>query len=134
MLLKWAPLSQISVNPIQGGSPWGCSRIRGRGGGGAKKVPLPKICHTYPAMMNLAQLYLTQRRTKKYMNQVAHPFSSADISIFSPKITKFCCIKKHGYRLSFDTLFLMLLTFLDSLKIALINMVTILMRSDKWLL
>ena len=26
---------------------------------GAKKARLPKICHTYPTMMKLAQLYLT---------------------------------------------------------------------------
>ena len=77
--------------------------VQGWGGGGGKKVYLPIIYHTYPAMMNLAELYFTQRRTKKYMNQVTHHFSSADISIFSPKITKFCCIKKRRYRLSFDT-------------------------------
>ena len=100
MFHKWAALSQISVNPIQGGHIQGCSRMRG---GGGKKVYLPIIYHTYPAMMNLAELYFTQRRTKKYMNQVTHHFSSADISIFSPKITKFCCIKKRRYRLSFDT-------------------------------
>ena len=30
---------------------WGCA--------GGHKGPLPKICHTYSTMMNLAQLYLT---------------------------------------------------------------------------
>ena len=43
-----------SLNPIQDGLFWGCSRIGG-GGGGAKS---PKICRTYPTMMKLAQLYL----------------------------------------------------------------------------
>ena len=34
---------------------------------------------------NLAQLYLTERRSKKYINHMAHPLSSADISIFHRK-------------------------------------------------
>ena len=49
------------------------------------------------------QLYLTQRRSKKYMNHVTHPLSSADISIFSSEISKFCYIMKYRYRLYFDT-------------------------------
>ena len=60
-----------------------------------------------------------------------HPLNSADISIFSPEISKFCYIKKYRYRLHFDTQFLNLLTFLESLKIVLINMVTTLMISAK---
>ena len=31
------------------------------------------------------------------------PLSSADISIFSPEIDKFCYIKKYTYKLYFDT-------------------------------
>ena len=65
------------------------------------------------------------------MNHVTHPLSSADISIFSPEINKFCYIKKYRYRLDFDTYFLILLTFLESLIIILINMVTIVMMSEK---
>ena len=64
---------------------------------------------------NLAQLYLTQRRCKKYMNHVTYPLSSTDINIFSPEISKFCYIKKHRYRLHFDTWFLFILTFPESL-------------------
>ena len=64
---------------------------------------------------NLAQLYLTQRRCKKYMNHVTYPLSSTDINIFSPEISKFCYIKKHRYRLHFDTGFLFILTFPESL-------------------
>ena len=63
------------------------------------------------------------------MNHVTHPLKSADISIFSLEISKFCSVKKYRYRLHFDTLFLILLTFLESLKIDLINMVTTLMMS-----
>ena len=95
---------------------WGCSLL-----GGQKSTP----------SLNLAQLYLTQRRSKKYMNHVTHPFSSADISIFSPEISKICYIKKYRYRLYFDTWFLSILTFLESLYIVIVNMVKILMMSAK---
>ena len=57
--------------------------------------------------------------------------SPADISNFSPEIRKFCYIKKYMYRLHFDTKFSILLTFLESLKIVLIKIVTILMMSAK---
>ena len=65
------------------------------------------------------------------MNHVTHPLSSADISIFSTEISKFCYIMEYRYRLHFDIYFLILLTFIESLKIVLINMVTILMMSAK---
>ena len=65
------------------------------------------------------------------MNHVTQPLSSGDTSIFSPEISEFCCIKKYKYRLHFDTYFLILLTFFESLKIVLINMVTTLMKSAK---
>ena len=63
------------------------------------------------------------------MNHMMLPLNSAHISIFSPEISKFCYIKKYRYRLHFDTQFLNLLTFLESLKIVLINMVATLMIS-----
>ena len=65
------------------------------------------------------------------MNHVTHPLNSADISIFSPDISKFCYIKKYRYRLHFDTYFLIILTLLESLNIFLINMLIILMMSVK---
>ena len=55
------------------------------------------------------------------MNHVTHPTSPADNSNFSPEISKFCYIKKYMFRLSFDTKFLILLTFLEFLKIILIK-------------
>ena len=64
------------------------------------------------------------------MNHVKHPLSSADISNFSPEISKFCFINKYMYRLNFDKKFPILLTFLESLKIV-IKKVTILMMSAK---
>ena len=60
---------------------------------------------------NLALLYLTKRRSKKYMNHVTHSLSAADITIFSPEIIKFCYIKKYRYRLHFDTYFLIFFSF-----------------------
>ena len=65
------------------------------------------------------------------MNHVTHPSSSADISIFSPEMSNFFYIKKHRYRLHFSTWFLILLAFLESLKICLINLFIILMMSAK---
>ena len=65
------------------------------------------------------------------MNYVTHPLSSADISILLPEISKFCYIKKYRYRFHLDTLFLILLTFLESLRIALTSMVTILIMTAK---
>ena len=63
------------------------------------------------------------------MNHVTHPLSSTDISNFSTQISKFCYIKKYMYRLHFDKKFLILLTFLESLKIVSITAVTISMMS-----
>ena len=65
------------------------------------------------------------------MNHVTHPLTSADISIFPPEISKFCYIKKCRYRLHFSTEFLIILDFVESLEICLINLVIILMMSAK---
>ena len=119
-------------NPIQDELFRGCSRI---GGWGVAKSPSPYLKSVIDILQwwSLAQLYLTLKGCKKYANLVTHLLSSADISNFSPEISRFCYIKKYMYRLHFDTLFLILLTFLESLKISLIKKVTILMVSAKWL-
>ena len=65
------------------------------------------------------------------MIHLPQPLSSADISNFSPEISKFCYIKKYMCRLYFHTKFLILLAFRKSLKIVLIKEVTILMMSAK---
>ena len=65
------------------------------------------------------------------MNHVTHPLSSADISIFSPEISKFCYIKKYRYGSHFDTYFLIPFSFPVSLKIFLITLVIILTMSAK---
>ena len=65
------------------------------------------------------------------MNHVTHPMSPAGISNFSPEISKVFYIKKYMYRLHFDTKFLVLCTFLESLKIVLIKKFKILIMSAK---
>ena len=60
---------------------------------------------------------------------MTHPLGSASINIFLPEIGKFCSIKKYRYRFHLDTQFLILQTFLESLRVVLIHMVTILIIS-----
>ena len=49
-----------NFNPIQGGLFWGCSWM----GGWGQKGPLPKICHTYPAIMKLGSYTLPREDPK----------------------------------------------------------------------
>ena len=72
-------------------------------GWGVKRPPSLKSVAHILQWLNLAQLYLTQRRSKKYMNHMTHPLSSADINILSPIINKFCYIKIYRCRFHFDT-------------------------------
>ena len=84
------------INPIQDGHFRGCSRM-----GAAKRPPSLKSVNFYND--ETWQLYFTLRRSKKYKNHLTHPLTSANISIFSPELTKFCYIKKYRYRLYFST-------------------------------
>ena len=52
------------LNPIQDGPFRGCSRMGG-GEGGAKRPPLPKICHTYPIKMKLGTVIPYLKKIKK---------------------------------------------------------------------
>ena len=63
-----------------------------------------------------------------YPSPVESEASSFDISIFSPGISH---IRRYSYRLHFDALFLILLTFFESLRVVLKNMVPLLMISAK---
>ena len=49
------------VKPIQDGIFRGCSRM----GGGAKKTPPPKICHTYPTMIKLGRFIPYPKKIQK---------------------------------------------------------------------
>ena len=115
----------IFVNPIPDGYFSGGSRMVWT------KVPLSKICHTYPTVMKLGTVIPYLKKIQKYMNHVTRLLTSTDISIYSPKISKFYYIKKQGFRLHFSTQFLIISAFLESLKICLINLVTILVMPAK---
>ena len=54
-------LEHIEINSIQDGHFRGCSRM----GRGAKRPPLPKICHTYPTMMKLGIVIPYLKKTQK---------------------------------------------------------------------
>ena len=112
------------VDPIQNGLFRGCLRM----GGG---FLAPKICRTYPTMMTLGTVIPYLRQIQKIYKSRDTPLSSADISIFSQEIRKFCYIKKYRYRLAFDTQFLIRLTYFESLIIVVINVVTIWIMSAK---
>ena len=61
VLISTVPLTVCSyhvkcvINPILDGHLWGWSRMR-RVGGRQKRPLLPKICHTYPTIMELGTL------------------------------------------------------------------------------
>ena len=99
-------------------------------GGGAKRLSLLKICHTNLTMKKLGTVIPCLKKIQKVFESCNTPPLTrfADISVFSPE---FCYIKKYRYRLHFNTQFLIVLAFFESLKIVLINMVTILTMSEK---
>ena len=68
-------------------------------------------------------------RPIKQINQVIYLLSSTDtdIGIFSLEINNFCYIRNYRHRLHF----LILLTFFESVKVILINIVAILMMEAK---
>ena len=99
MLQYWKTIvGDFFFNPIQDGLFPSCSRMEG---GGQKGLPSIKSATHILKWWNLAQLYLSQKRSKRYMNHVTHPLSTAEISIFLPEINKFCYIKKYRYKLYF---------------------------------
>ena len=71
-----------------------------RGGGGKKPPYLKSVTHILQ-WWSLAHLYLSQGRSKKYMNHMKHTLIFADISVFLSEISKFCYIKKYRYKIVF---------------------------------
>ena len=95
---------------------------------GAKRSPSLKICHSYPTMTKLGS-YTFPKEDPKNISITWHtPWLLLTSANFH---RKFFYIKKYRYRLHFSTIFLILLAFLESLKICLINLVIILMMSAK---
>ena len=114
-------------NTIQDGLFRDCSRM-----GGAKRPPLLKICCTNHTVMKLGTLIpLIPKGDPKTIWITWHVPLVLLTSTFLPEITKFCYIKKYKYRFHLDTKLLTLLTFLESLRIVLINVVKIMMMSAK---
>ena len=71
-----------------------------RGGGGDRPTPPKNLSYIFysdvlgiPYLKNIQNIW-----------RVTHPLISADISNFSPEISKFCYIKEYEYRMHFDLL------------------------------
>ena len=58
-------------------------------GGGPKRPPILKICHTYPTMMKLGTVILYLKVIQKLYQSRDTALSSADTSIFSLEINNF---------------------------------------------
>ena len=105
---------------------------QGWGGGGPKRPSLPKICCIYHTMMKLGTLIpLIPKGDPKTIWVTWHTPLVLLTSAFLPENSKFCYIKKYKYRFHLDIKLLILLTFLESLRIVLINVVKITMMSAK---
>ena len=59
-------------------------------------------CQTSGTIMKLGTVIPYLKNMKEIMNHVTHPLCSANISIFSLEIIKFCYIMKYRYKLHFD--------------------------------
>ena len=70
---------------------------------GTIKKPLSKICHKYLTVMKLDTIIPYLKKTQKDINHVIEPLSSADISIFSSKVSYLRYIRKIRYKLDSNT-------------------------------
>ena len=60
---------KLYFNPIQNGPFRGCSRV-----GGGKKAPIPKICHTYPTLMQPGIVI-------SYLKKIQKTYKSSDTTL-----------------------------------------------------
>ena len=86
---RWSGVKWINL--IHEGLFWGCLRKRG-----------DKKTATHPTMMKLGTVISYLKKIQKIYKHVTHHLSSADISNFSPEISKFSNIKEYRFRLHFD--------------------------------
>ena len=101
-LLQKQPL-EVFFNPIQDELFRGCSRMAG----GQKGPPSLRSVTHIRQWWKLAQLYLTRRRSKKYMNHVTHPWVLLTSAFFHQKSANFAisrntdidCILIHNFYL-----------------------------------
>ena len=96
---------------------------------GLKRPSLTKICHTYPTMMKLGN-YTLPKEDPKIWIMWHTPWILCRSGFFHRKSANFA-ISRNTDIDCILTQFQDLITFFDSLKIVLINMVTILMMSTK---
>ena len=74
------------------------------GAGHGLGAPIPKIWPTYPTMIKLGTVIPYLKKLQKIYESHDTPLlSSTDNSIFSPEISNFYYVKKHKYRLRFNT-------------------------------
>ena len=97
-------------------------------GSGVKKDLLPNICHTYPTMMKVGTVIPFLKKIQKKYKLFGRPVEFYRHQHFSSEIGNFCYVKKYRYRLH---LIPILLHFSESLKVALLKMVAILIVSAK---
>lgn len=102
----------------------GCLQMEGQ------KAPLPKICETYPTLMNLVHYNAPKEDFENVQITWNNLWSLLTSAFCSSEISNFAYIVKYRQILHFHTFQLILLNF-ESLNAALVNMVTIL---QNWLL
>ena len=98
---------------------------------GPNRPTLPKICHTYPTMMKLGTII-------PYLKRIREIYGSRETCLefcwhqqFFNGNQQILLYQEIMYRLHFETKLLILLTFLESMKIILIKKVAILVMSAK---
>ena len=98
------------------------------GWGGGKKAPISKICQTYPTMMKLGIVIPYLKRIQKIKIWITWhtPWLLLTSGFFHRKSANFAMS-------IYIFCYIWFLTFLESLKIVLIKMVTIWWCQQKWL-
>ena len=125
----WSNELRINFKSIQNKVSWGCSRM-----GRDKKVPLPKICHTYPAMMKLGIVISYLKKIQNHIWITRHTtWVLLTSALFHRKSVNFAKSKNavkiaFWYIISDSFNFSLFLIFLE---IFLINMAVILIMSTK---
>ena len=96
-----------------------------------KKVPLPKICHTYPTMMKFDTVIPNPKKIQKIYESHDTPLSFCWHQHFFTKNQQILLYQEIQIPTTFWYINMILLIFFESFKIFLIKMVTILMMSAK---
>ena len=68
----------------------------------AKRSPMAKICHTYPALMELGTVMPYLQNIQKVYESRDTPLNVYQYQLFLSEISKFFYFKKYRYRLHCD--------------------------------